>query len=107
MTVQRITGIFEGTVAELDPQGRWIVVTRQASPPNKSKPVASKFVLDPHVAVTTRSRGTLKLADLKPDQKVTVNYGIEPVGKRVAHTITLLEPMAQPAASSFGVQVAG
>lgn len=107
MSVQRITGIFEGTVAELDPQGRWIVVTRQASQRDTSKPVATKFVLDPHVAVTTRSRGTLKLADLKPGQKVILNYGIQPVGKRVVETIVILEPMAQPAASSFGVQVAG
>jgi len=58
------------------------------------------------VTVISSTRGILKLTALRIGQKVLVHYVTESGDRRVANTIAVMEPNAQPTAGFPGVQVA-
>ena len=98
---------LEGTIASLDRAAKTLRVTQKVQQKGRFEYVSIGFALSPHVSVISSSRGMLKLTALRIGQEVLVHYVTESGGRRIANTIAIMEPTAQPTAGFPGVQVAG
>jgi len=98
---------LEGTIVSLDRTGKTLRVTQEVQQKGRFEYVSIGFALSPNASVVSSRRGVLKLAALKIGQKVLVHYVTESGDRRIANTIAVMEPPAQPTAGFPGVQVAG
>ncbi len=97
---------LEGAITLLDRSAKTLRVTQEIKEARGAQQDTVSFVLSPNVTVISSTRGILKLTALRIGQKVLVHYVTESGDRRVANTIAVMEPTAQPTAGFPGVQVA-
>ena len=98
---------LEGTIASLDRAAKTLRITQDVKQEGRLQQVSLNFTLSPNASVISSSRGILKLTALKIGQGVLVHYVTESGERKIANTIAVMEPAAQPTTGFPGVRVAG